>query len=169
MPNTRTIHHTLASYYNGENISLPRGPVGRSIEIHNCSTDNDLYKNLFQILNRLARIEGILYKDIVLLTPKSLKATSPHHSVLGEFKFRDNLRLVQKVLDPSKEILISTIHSFKGLERSIVIVAEIDERFIEKNAAEKDALCYVAFSRPRSHLILLGIQHIITELLPRAR
>jgi Nuclease-related domain/AAA domain/UvrD-like helicase C-terminal domain len=167
--NTRTIHHTLASYYTGENASLPRGPVGRSIEIHNCATDNDLYKNLSQVLNKLTRIEGISCKDIVLLTPKSLKANFPHHSIVGDFKFNGNLRLVQKVRDPSNEILCSTIHSFKGLERPIVIVVEIDEFFIENNAVEKDALCYVAFSRPRSHLILLGKQPIITELLPKAR
>ncbi len=166
--NTRTIHRTIASYYNGESTLLPRGPVGRSIEIHNCATDNDLYKNLSQTLNKLTKTEGISCKDIVLLTPKSLKATSPHHSILADFKFNDNLRIVQKVRDSSKEILCSTIHSFKGLERPIVIVAEIDEHFIENNATEKDALCYVAFSRPRSHLILLGKQYIIEELLPKA-
>jgi superfamily I DNA/RNA helicase len=167
--NTRTIHRTLASYYNGENASLPRGPVGRSIEIHHCATDNDLYKNLSQTVSKLTKAEGISCKDIVILTPKSLKATTPNHSILGEFKLKDNLRIVQKVCDPSKEILCSTIHSFKGLERPIVIVAEIDESFIAHNTAEKDALCYVAFSRPRSHLILMGQQPILTELLRKAR
>jgi hypothetical protein len=167
--NTRTIHRTLTSYYKGKGLSQPRGPVGRSIEVHNCTTDNELYKNLSQTLHKLTKAECIPPKDIVVLTPKSLKATTPNHSILEEFKFKDNLRLAQKVRDPSKEILCSTIYSFKGLERPIVIVVEIDEYLIERNATEKDALCYVAFSRPRSHLILMGRQHLIASLLPNLR
>ena len=165
--NTRTIHHTLVSYYKGEEESQARGPVGRSIEIHHCV--NDLYKQLSHTLNKLVRMEGIACKDIVVLTPRSLAATSPHHSQLPEFKLDQHLRLVQKIENPAHDILYSTIHRFKGLERPIVIVVEIDEFFDEGDEAQRDALCYVAFSRPRSHLILMGKQPVITKVLPQAR
>lgn len=167
--NTRTIHRALTSYYKGENSSQPCGPVGRSIETYHCTNPQELYKTLSQVLQKLTRTEGVSGKDIVILTPKSLKATSPNHSSLEDFNPPGNLRLVPKASGNQNEILCSTIHSFKGLERPVVIVVEIDEHSMGDGSAEKDALCYVAFSRPRSHLILMGQQALIRKLLPQAR
>jgi superfamily I DNA/RNA helicase len=65
-----------------------------------------------------------------------------------------------------REILCATIHSFKGLERRVVIVIELDEELLGSSAS-RDALCYVAFSRPRNHLILFGKKDVILEVLPR--
>jgi len=48
--------------------------------------------------------------------------------------------------------LTSTIHGFKGLERAVVILSELE------HIPEEDqrSLLYVALSRARNHLIVLG-------------
>jgi ATP-dependent exoDNAse (exonuclease V) beta subunit len=49
------------------------------------------------------------------------------------------------------EVARCTIHAFKGLERAIVILANIDTR----DADEADNLLYVGMSRARTRLFLL--------------
>ncbi|KPK02446.1 MAG: hypothetical protein AMJ56_20970, partial [Anaerolineae bacterium SG8_19] len=52
----------------------------------------------------------------------------------------------------SNQVYVSTIHSFKGLESSVIILVEV-ERWPEK-AIELEALLYVGCSRARNHLIV---------------
>ena len=61
------------------------------------------------------------------------------------------------------EIRLSSIHRFKGLESPVVVVAEVDE-----SAATNEALLYVAFSRARSHLVLIAHEKVI-ELFKKER
>jgi superfamily I DNA/RNA helicase len=158
--NTHTIHHALTTYYQGEFPSLPRGPVGRSVETHPCTTPDALKKLLQHILQKLTVTEQIAFSDIAVLTPRALD-----RSALREMKLEGNVKLVkfEEYKENQREILYSTIHSFKGLERPVAIVVELDEELPKD--VERDALCYIAFSRPRSHLILLGKQDVIAEVL----
>ncbi len=160
--NTRSIHRTLVTYYQGESPSFPRGPVGRSVEIQHYETTLELRKHLHSIIRKLVDTERLACSDIVILTPRSLS-----NSVLRELKIEGNFKLVEQCTGNQHEVLYSTIHHFKGLERPVVIVVELDEGLLtEKEQEERDALCYVAFSRPRNHLILLGKQSVIQTLLP---
>jgi hypothetical protein len=160
--NTRSIHRTLVTYYQGESPSSPRGPVGRSVEIQHYETTLELRKHLQFIVRKLVDTERLACSDIVILTPRSLS-----RSVLRELKMEGNYKLVEQFTENQHEVLYSTIHRFKGLERPVVIVVELDEALLTENEQEeRDALCYVAFSRPRNHLILLGKQSVIQALLP---
>ncbi len=160
--NTRSIHRTLVTYYQGESPSFPRGPVGRSEEIQHYETTLELRKHLHSIIRKLVDTERLACSDIVILTSRSLS-----RSVLRELKMEGNYKLVEQYTENQHEVLYSTIHRFKGLERSVVIVVELDEALLTENEQEeRDALCYVAFSRPRNHLILLGKQSVIQALLP---
>ena len=53
------------------------------------------------------------------------------------------------------EVMYTSIDQFKGLERKVAIVVELDDELSVK-PERRDALLYVAFSRPRHHLILMG-------------
>jgi superfamily I DNA/RNA helicase len=57
-------------------------------------------------------------------------------------------------------LLTSTIHGFKGLERPVVILAEIGERHPEA----LPTYLYVGASRARNHLIVLATEAASREL-----
>ena len=52
-------------------------------------------------------------------------------------------------------MLCHNVAQFKGLERPVVVVAEVDESLAVRTVVERDALLYVAFSRPRNLLVVL--------------
>ena len=158
--NTRTIHRALVTYYQGESPSLPRGPVGRSIEIQHYETTGELRKLLRQQFQRLIDAERLASSDLVVLTPRVLEG-----STLPMLQLDGNYKLVERSSSKQREVWYTTIQNFKGLERRVVIVAELDEALLAAEAT-RDALCYVAFSRPRNYLILLGKQSVIQSLLP---
>ena len=158
--NTRTIHRALVAYYQGESPSSPRGPVGRSIEIQHYETEAELRKLLYQQFQKLIDAERLASSDIVVLTPRALE-----RSVLPALKLDGNYKLVEHSSGKQREVLYTTIQNFKGLERRVVIIVELDEELLAAEAT-RDALCYVAFSRPRNYLILLGKQSVIKSLLP---
>jgi hypothetical protein len=161
--NTRNIHRALAAYYQGEFASRPRGPVGRSVELYPYSTPLELKKMLSSLLHKLLVSEQLDAKDLVVLTPKGL-----NRSLLPGMELSGKYRFVEQYTGRPGDILYSTIHSFKGLERPVVIVVELDEDLLASSSS-RDALCYVAFSRPRNYLVLLGKRDVILELLPKDR
>jgi hypothetical protein len=52
-----------------------------------------------------------------------------------------------------RSLLCSSIAPFKGLERPVVLVAELDDH-LPAASEERAALLYVAFSRPRNYLVV---------------
>lgn len=158
--NTRNIHRVLATYYKGEFPSHPRGPVGRTVEFYPYNTTLELKKALGSLLHKLLVEEQLNPKDLAVLTPRGLK-----HSQMQGLELAGKYRFGEQYSGRQGEILISTIHGFKGLERPVIIVVELDEE-LPLPPAQRDALCYVAFSRPRNYLILLGKRDVIFELLP---
>lgn len=149
--NTRSICQVLSNHYEGEDRPRPRGPHGRTVEMHEYTTSKELQNELARVLARLLGTERFSPQDLVVLTPKSLKGRSQ----IPGLKLPYPLRLVTDEKEvQGKSVLCSTIHRFKGLERKVAIVAEIDGDLL--TSPERSALCYVAFSRPRTHLVLLG-------------
>lgn len=161
--NTRNIHRALAAYYQSELPSRARGPVGRTIETYAYSTSLELKKTLASLLHTLLVGEQLHHRDLVVLTPKALKFSQLQGMELG-----GKYRFVEQYSGRPGEILLSTIQSFKGLERPVVIVVELDEDLLA-SSGQRDALCYVAFSRPRNCLVLVGKKEVILELLPKQR
>jgi DNA helicase IV len=90
----------------------------------------------------------------------------PHESGLLQLSLAHNYRLVNH--EPSKgtrELLCLSIQDFKGLERQVAIVTELDDRFPVDDATRKAQL-YVAFSRPRHHLVVIGTGAALQFLFP---
>jgi DNA helicase IV len=61
------------------------------------------------------------------------------------------------------EVMYASIDQFKGLERKVAIVVELDEELSAK-PEQRDALLYVAFSRPRHHLMLMGAPAVLRSI-----
>jgi superfamily I DNA/RNA helicase len=103
-----------------------------------------MLRRIQSTLNRLIREEHVPAEDIVILTPYAPEKSALKTGVkLGNFILSD--RLSQR----RNEIQVTTIHRFKGLERKVVLIAEIDQRYMYN----PEILMYVASSRARTHLL----------------
>lgn len=156
--NTRTIHRRLVQYYESSTKSVPRGPQGRNTEAVKYQDVLDLKRQLGRVLHRLTVNEAVASRDIVVLTPRERE-----DSALVNITLENGFRMVERVSSSVREIQIATVSEFKGLERPIVVVAELDEEVLSQHE-RREAVCYVAFSRPRHHLILLGKSDILSVL-----
>jgi superfamily I DNA/RNA helicase len=90
--------------------------------------------------------EGVPATDIVLLTPKARQRSQLWN--MGPF---GNFRLTDQWTGASGEVYCTTIHSFKGLESPVVILAEIENDL----AHNLESLLYVGCSRARNHLVVI--------------
>jgi hypothetical protein len=143
--NTQNIHEFFMKYYRGELELSAQGPRGQSVELLSYSDRQSLKKLLQQKLNHLVNLQSVEPEDIVVLTSKSLE-----RSVLPSFGMLGNFHLMDQP-GASGDIFYTTIHQFKGLERHVVILAELD-RDLDDHLLH---LMYVGASRAKSHLIVL--------------
>ena len=150
--NTKPIHEFVSVFYKEAEPAEGRGPAGRPVEILGYHDDDDLAHLLGLVLKNL-ELEGVSLDDVVVLTP-----SRPAKSKLRQRGRADGYELTDEPV-PGK-VLACTIHGFKGLERSVVILAEIGERHGEDLAT----YLYVGGSRARNHLIVLAAEPVAREL-----
>jgi hypothetical protein len=117
-----------------------------------------MVRRLEGLLNRLVVSERVPASQIVVLTPRPLV-----ESQLTGLRLDNGIRLVHGTVSGDKDVLCASATEFKGLERAVVIVAELDDSLLRRR--ELDDICYVAFSRARSHLVLMGCEGILPGLL----
>jgi len=135
--NTKTINRLVTQFYRGETIEA-RGPEGPPIDRHFYETDDELLTQLDLNVARWLREAEIAPADIALLSAKGTERSALWRvDELGGAKLTD---------DPWEKgkILRSSIHRFKGLERLVVAVTELD--------GARDDVFYVGFSRPNVFL-----------------
>jgi superfamily I DNA/RNA helicase len=108
-----------------------------------------LQEALLTLVQRLTTKEQIPSSEIMILTPFSHKKSLlkpgnlPHESGISWSNFTDHAH-------------IETIHSAKGLERSVIILVELERRLTQGiSVKDREKLLYVACSRACHHLIIL--------------
>lgn len=146
--NTVAIHEQGIAYVPADSRPQAVGPQGRSVELIDAPAGN-LLKAVQQVLGRLIDREGFTTDQIVILTP-----ASEGRSVLKPGTKLGNRRLRWGGRETSNDVLVSTIYSFKGLESAIVILVEMDR--IPTYVRWPDHLCYVALTRAKHHLVVIG-------------
>lgn len=135
--NTRHIHGHIAHYYGAGVIC--RGPEGRPpVRIQT----RDVTYALERQIRRLTVEGNVSPSDIVVLTTASEERS----------RWREGQRVGRHSLTWStqrdeREILVSTVHSFKGLESPVVIVTEMGQSYQD--------LHLVACSRAKNELIII--------------
>ena len=158
--NTQRICRAMQPYYRGDVAIAPRGPDGRAVAKYPYAAAGELGQRLGGVLSQLLLVENLLARDIVVLTPRDPLATSG----LPDARLPNGMRLVT---DPAqvraRNVLLSSITDFKGLERPVVVVAELDDQ-LPADPGQRAALLYVAFSRPRNLLCLLGTPAVLAGL-----
>jgi superfamily I DNA/RNA helicase len=144
--NTRQVFEAAQPYYRG--LAVPCGPDGQSVERIELGSLDDLPRFLEEVLVRLIE-ERIAPHDIVVLT-----GISRERSRLGKLDHVGRVRLSHGDNYENGTILVETIRRFKGLDRRVVVLVELDEI----NPADAQTLRYIGFTRARTHLVVLESQ-----------
>lgn len=157
--NTKAIGEFVSVFFDaGQLPGAPKGPPGRDVEVLDYSGEDELFRLVEVVLKNLIEQEQLSLDDIVILTPAGReKSILWEKRQIGKFTLSD-------AVEPDT-VLWSTVHSFKGLERAVVILAEMGER----HADDVDRFIRVGCSRARNHLIVLATQPVASEIRRRAR
>lgn len=150
--NTKPIHEFVSVFFQGEEAADARGPTGRPVEILPYRDEEDMVRLLGLVLKNLEG-EAVPLSDVVVLTPARADRSALRR------RGRVNGYELSSEPEPGK-VLACTIHGFKGLERPVVILAEIGERHPEDLAR----YLYVGGSRARNHLIVLATEPVARQL-----
>jgi len=130
--NTQRIHRLVSAYYDGGTIRA-RGPDGVAVEQQTYGTKKELIALLDASIRRWIKEAQLDPFDIALLTP--------HGQDSSALWWQEKLGGVPLTDDPWQKgaILRSSVYRFKGLERMVVGVVELD--------GAQDKELYIAFSR----------------------
>lgn len=144
--NTQKIHALVSEFHqDGGRLRCP-GPAGRPPEVIPYVDAAGMERELKKVLHRLVVDEHISAQDIALLTPRG-----PERSELKAGTKLGVFTLTKSAEPEGLQIQVSSIHSFKGLERRVIILAELDNAI----AFTPEEILYIGCSRARTHLILL--------------
>ncbi|MEP7033449.1 MAG: AAA family ATPase [Actinomycetota bacterium] len=156
--NTKAIGEFVSIFYDGRTRPLAKGPEGRPPQILGYRDEEDLAHLLGVVLTNLVEEEHVPLEDIVVLTPSGpSKSSLRRRGVVKGFTLSDTV-------EPGT-VLIASVHAFKGLERPVVILAELGEKHQEDLAR----YLYVGGSRARNELIVLAREDVAKELRDLAR
>lgn len=144
--NTQRIFDVVGQFYRGPQPPRVLGPQGHPVEIIPYSSDADGNTQLRRVLHGLLNEDGFRHDEIAVLTGLGNQSSSVLGQRLGNVQITDRLPL------QNGEVFGTTIRRFKGLERPVIILSEIDGRL---PADEAETLMYIGTSRARSYLIIL--------------
>jgi AAA domain len=135
--NTQRINALVCQYYRGGTVEA-LGPEGPPVDAHFYADEAELLKQLDKSVRRWINEAEVDPGDIALLTPKSAE-----RSALWTVEKLGGVELTDDPWETDK-ILRASIYRFKGLERLVVAMTELD--------GAKEAAFYVGFSRPNVFL-----------------
>jgi len=156
--NTEAIHGFVSVFFDADGQpGTAKGPRGRDIEVLDYADADELTRLLTVVLTNLVDQEDVPLGDIVVLTP-----TAREKSLLWKVRRFGRFELADEPRDDA--VWWSSIHGFKGLERSVVVLAELGDRHQE----DLDRYIRVGASRARHHLIVLATKPVAAEIRRRA-
>ena len=144
--NTQMIHQVVAQFHNNPQSLWAEGPQGRMPEMIAYRGEEDMLRQVQKLLHRFINEEHVDCEDIVILTPRGHERTRLiPGSRLGMFT------LASSPSQRANTVQATSVYRFKGLERRLVILTEIDSR----SSYNADMVMYVGCSRARTHLVIL--------------
>lgn len=153
--NTKSIHNAVIKFHNNPNSIVCKGPDGRPPELISYETEDEFLRLVQSLINKLVNEEHVRASDIAIITPRSQEK-----SILKSGKRLGNFILTTETPKYPNEILATSIHKFKGLERRVIILGEIDNRF----NYHADMVMYVGCSRARTQLYILHGKAVSSQL-----
>jgi hypothetical protein len=154
--NTEAINTFVSVFFDadGAGAGEPKGPKGRDVEVLDYTDDDALIHVVDVVLTNLIDQEQVPVDDIVVLTPAGRdKSVLWRRRELGTHTLTD-------VPADDGSVLWSTVHSFKGLERPVVILAELGER----HDVDIEPYLRVGGTRAKSHLIVIATKSVAKRI-----
>lgn len=143
--NTRQVFEEVVRYFSADQVPKSAGPEG--VEVMRVAEPG--LKGVHKALNELVNEQKVATSDIIILTGRSKE-----NSCLQEGHKLGNIGLTWH--PPKKgEVQVATIHAFKGLEKGVVILMELESYFPDKRDVG-ESLFYIGASRATRHLVLVG-------------
>jgi superfamily I DNA/RNA helicase len=140
--NTQEVHDAASQFTRGD-TGICIGPAGGHVRYEFATTQRAVRTVVGRALHRLINEDGFSREDVVVLTATStVKSALAGVDRVGSFDLKP-------YGEEGSGIAVESVWRFKGLERPVVIVTDLTED-------TKDALLYVAMTRARSVLILVG-------------
>ena len=147
MRNSNPIFEQVKCYYHRPEAIFPSGISGPEPWFVSLKDYADEYEAVQSVLEQLTE-QGILLPQVAILTPRAQK-----NSIWGQKPDKPGkFAPVWQLKTVANQVACCTIYSFKGLERPVIILTEL-EHVYPKTAEE---LLYVAMSRARDYLIVIG-------------
>ncbi len=144
--NTQHIAKVVEQFYKGSLPTKVQGPEGFPIRVIKCKNEHDSKDQLRRLLYNLLYEEKFSSDQVAVLSARGVQSSDTLKRRFG------NVDLVDRVTLATNEIFATTIRRFKGLERDVVVLCEIDGRLSPEDI---DMLMYVGTSRAKHHLIVL--------------
>ncbi|MEF2074596.1 ATP-binding domain-containing protein [Consotaella aegiceratis] len=150
--NTRRIHELVRQHYSGHEIEAV-GPEGVEVHWITVKSPDDLRQSISDCVARLETLERVSCEDIAVLvgTVKAIETIAPQRR-LGAFS---TARCDE---DTQSRIVVDSIRRFKGLERPVAVIAATSDIVTNRE------LPYVALSRARTHLVIVGTERILDRI-----
>jgi len=168
--NPAPIHELASRFAEGQPESYALREKGRPPEIIEAERGRPTLEAVRKVLYRLRHDEGVAPWDIAVLTGRSMANSDVwHQRTFGNESLWNGhvdeagnpLGIpVEQVPDvPSDAILMDSIRRFKGLERPVIVLVELDEQ--DEHARQ---LLYVGISRARQHVVVVATPELATTL-----
>jgi len=145
--NVRPIGLLVGNYHSGRGYYEAAGPEAhdRRPQVVMTAKYGDKTEALEEVLDDLTG-EKIPADHIIILTPLGKRTSHWKEGLtVGRFTLTRGIQARQP-----NQIAVETIQAFKGLERPVVILTELDRWLPE----ERDEMLYIALSRARNHLVI---------------
>jgi hypothetical protein len=152
---SKEIGEFVSVFYEGERRLTPTGPSARPVEILDYDDEGGLTRLLATVLHNLIEQEGLRLDDLAILSP-----TDEGTSRLLARRESAGHRLAESAQPGT--LLTSSVRAFEGLERSVVILAELGTD--PDDLDDLRGSLYVGASRARDHLIVLATRPVAREL-----
>ena len=144
--NLRRIHDLVVRFFKAERKTFSRASPGERPEVMVYRAEAELLDLVGKAVVRLADAQKIGTRNIAILT-----GHGKERSAVWRARRFGGFTLTDKPEPGEGEIFWSSVHAFKGLERAVVILAEIEPL----SHAELGTLLYVGCSRARVHLAVI--------------
>lgn len=159
--NTAAIHATVRPLFIGGELNAP-SIAGVPVSWHEAKTLQEQTKLIRSMVQRMVVESGLDLSELVVLVADPFQVGSYVKSLGQAGPLPGGLHFEEETTNARSRLRVSTAARFKGLEAAVVIVCGVDT--LNPEGDDGRMALYVAFSRPKSELHVVGAETNLSRL-----